>query len=317
MPDDGETTIEDAVQGPVTVRHENLDDMVILRADGTPTYMLAVVVDDHDMGVTHVIRGDDHLNNAFRQSMVYRGMGWEVPVFAHIPLIHGADGAKLSKRHGALGVDAYREMGFLPEAMVNYLLRLGWSHGDEEIISRDDAIAWFDLARVGKSPARFDFDKLADINSHYLREMDDTALWDLVAPPAAPTSPAAGARFAALAPLLKERAKTHLDIAGSIGYLVHDGPPPIGDDAADLLDDAAKNRLNGLAAALPSRDWSPESLAEFLKGWLGDNGLKMKDIGLPLRAALTGTRQSPSITDVMVALGPEEVAERIRKTCKI
>ena len=321
MPDDGETTIEDAVQGPVTVRHENLDDMVILRADGTPTYMLAVVVDDHDMGVTHVIRGDDHLNNAFRQSMVYRGMGWEVPVFAHIPLIHGADGAKLSKRHGALGVDAYREMGFLPEAMVNYLLRLGWSHGDEEIISRDDAIAWFDLARVGKSPARFDFDKLADINSHYLRDMDDAALWDLVAPPAAPTSPAAGARFAALAPLLKERAKTHLDIAGSIGYLVHDGPPPIGDDAAGLLDDAAKDRLNtlmnALAAALPAGEWSPESLAEFLKGWLGDNGLKMKDIGLPLRAALTGTRQSPSITDVMVALGPEEVAERIRKTCKI
>ena len=317
MPDEGETTIEDAVQGAVTIRNENLDDMVILRADGTPTYMLAVVVDDHDMEVTHVIRGDDHLNNAFRQSMVYRGMGWDVPVFAHIPLIHGADGAKLSKRHGALGIDAYREMGFLPEAVLNYLLRLGWSHGDEEIISRADAVSLFDLGRVGKSPARFDFDKLADINSHYLRDTDDDALWDLVAPHVDPSSPAAGARFAALAPLLKERAKTHLDIAGSIGYLIHDGPPPVEDDAASLLDDDARARLNALAAALPENAWSPEALSGFLKGWLPDNGLKMKDIGLPLRAALTGTKQSPSITDVMVALGPEEVAERIRITCKI
>ena len=317
MPDEGETTIEDAVQGGVTVRNENLDDMVILRADGTPTYMLAVVVDDHDMEVTHVIRGDDHLNNAFRQSMVYGGMGWDVPVFAHIPLIHGADGAKLSKRHGALGIDAYREMGFLPEAVVNYLLRLGWSHGDEEIISRADAVSLFDLGRVGKSPARFDFDKLADINSHYLRDTDDDALWDLVAPHVDPSSPAAGARFAALAPLLKERAKTHLDIAGSIGYLIHDGPPPVKDDASSLLDDDARARLNALAAALPENAWSPEALSGFLKGWLSDNGLKMKDIGLPLRAALTGTKQSPSITDVMVALGPEEVAERIRITCKI
>ena len=317
MPDDGETTIEDAVQGMVTVRNENLDDMVILRADGTPTYMLAVVVDDHDMGVTHVIRGDDHLNNAFRQSMVYRGMGWDVPVFAHIPLIHGADGAKLSKRHGALGVDAYREMGFLPDAMVNYLLRLGWSHGDQEIISRADAVSLFDLARVGKSPARFDFDKLADINSHYLRDMDDAGLWDLVAPHVTPTSPAAAARVAALAPLLKERAKTHLDIAGTIGYLIHDGPPPIEEDAAGLLDEAAKARLSALADAMPAGSWSSESLSSFLKDWLSDNGLKMKDIGLPLRAALTGTKQSPSITDVMGALGAEEVTDRIRKTCKI
>ena len=208
-------------------------------------------------------------------------------------------------------------MGFLPEAVVNYLLRLGWSHGDEEIISRADAVSLFDLGRVGKSPARFDFDKLADINSHYLRDTDDDALWDLVAPHVDPSSPAAAARFAALAPLLKERAKTHLDIAGSIGYLLHDGPPPIEDAAAGLLDDDAKARLNALVAALPEDAWSPEALSGFLKEWLSDNGLKMKDIGLPLRAALTGTKQSPSITDVMVALGPEEVAERIRITCKI
>ena len=316
MPDDGETTIDDAVQGRVTVQNQTLDDMVILRADGTPTYMLAVVVDDHDMGITHVIRGDDHLNNAFRQTMVYRGMGWDVPVFAHIPLIHGADGAKLSKRHGALGVDAYREMGYLPDAMVNYLLRLGWSHGDDEIISRDDAIAWFDLARVGKSPARFDFDKLADVNSHYLRNLDADMVWDLITPHIEATSQEARSRVVALMPLLAERAKTHLDIAARIGYLLQDGAPSLAEDATGLLDNDAQARLLNLVEDLPPAPWSAESLQAFLKEWLAANELKMKDIGLPLRAALTGTRQSPSITDVMVALGPQETEIRIRQTCK-
>ena len=316
MPDDGETTIDDAVQGRVTVQNQTLDDMVILRADGTPTYMLAVVVDDHDMGITHVIRGDDHLNNAFRQTMVYRGMGWDVPVFAHIPLIHGADGAKLSKRHGALGVDAYREMGYLPDAMVNYLLRLGWSHGDDEIISRDDAIAWFDLARVGKSPARFDFDKLADVNSHYLRNLDADMVWDLITPHIEATSQEARSRVVALMPLLAERAKTHLDIAARIGYLLQDGAPSLAEDATRLLDNDAQARLLNLVEDLPPAPWSAESLQAFLKEWLAANELKMKDIGLPLRAALTGTRQSPSITDVMVALGPQETEIRIRQTCK-
>ena len=317
MPNDGVMTIEDAVQGSVTVQHAQLDDMVILRADGSPTYMLAVVVDDHDMGVTHVIRGDDHLNNAFRQTMIYRGMGWDVPVFAHIPLIHGADGAKLSKRHGALGVDAYRDMGFLPDAMVNYLLRLGWSHGDEEIISREDAMAWFDLDRVGKAPARFDMDKLADINSHYLRAMDDGELWALVAPLVTPTSPNAEERVTNLMPLLKERAKTHKDIAAAAGFLVHDGAPEIQEDAAGLLDENAVANLHKLLGDLPEGPWEAEALQTFLKDWLAENGLKMKDIGLPLRAALTGTKQSPSIVDVMAALGPEEAADRIQKTCKI
>ena len=317
MPDSGETTIDDAVQGRVTVQNQTLDDMVILRADGTPTYMLAVVVDDHDMGITHVIRGDDHLNNAFRQSMVYRGMGWDVPVFAHIPLIHGADGAKLSKRHGALGVDAYREMGFLPDAMANYLLRLGWSHGDDEIISRQDAVAWFDLAHVGKSPARFDSDKLADLNSHYLRHLDADTIWDLIAPHIEATSPEARDRVVALMPLLVERAKTHLDVAGHIGYLLRDGAPTPDDDSAGLLDDTAKSRLLTLVGDLPEAPWSAESLAAFLKEWLAANELKMKDIGLPLRAALTGTRQSPSITDVMAALGQQETEIRVRETCKI
>ena len=317
MPDSGETTIDDAVQGRVTVQNQTLDDMVILRADGTPTYMLAVIVDDHDMGITHVIRDDDHLNNAFRQTMVYRGMGWDVPIFAHIPLIHGADGAKLSKRHGALGVDAYREMGFLPDAMANYLLRLGWSHGDDEIISRDDAIAWFDLAHVGKSPARFDFDKLADLNSHYLRDLDANSVWDLIAPHIEAASPEAQARIVALMPVLAERARTHLDIAASVGYLLRDGAPTLDEDAADLLDDVAKARLVKLAGDLPAAPWSAESLSAFLKEWLAANEMKMKDIGLPLRAALTGTRQSPSITDVMAVLGPQETERRIGETCKI
>ena len=317
MPDAGEMTIDDAVQGQVTIQNQTLDDMVILRADGTPTYMLAVVVDDHDMGITHVIRGDDHLNNAFRQTIVYRGMDWDVPVFAHIPLIHGADGAKLSKRHGALGVDAYRDMGFLPQAVANYLLRLGWSHGDDEIISRDNAIAWFDLKQVGKSPARFDFDKLADVNSHYLRDLEADTVWDLISPNLEATSPAARDRITRLMPLLAERVKTHLEIAESVGYLLHDGAPLIQEDAAGLLDDTAKARLLALVDDLPAAPWSAESLAAFLKEWLGANDLKMKDIGLPLRAALTGTRQSPSITDVMAALGPQESEKRIRETCKI
>jgi len=317
MPDTGETTIDDAVQGQVTIQNQTLDDMVILRADGTPTYMLAVVVDDHDMGITHVIRGDDHLNNAFRQTMVYRGMGWDVPVFAHIPLIHGADGAKLSKRHGALGVDAYRDMGFLPQAVANYLLRLGWSHGDDEIIARNDAIAWFDLNQVGKSPARFDFDKLADVNSHYLRNLDADTVWDLISPHLEATSADARDRIIRLMPLLAERAKTHLEIADSVGYLLHDGAPSIQEDAAGLLDDDAKARLLALVDDLPAGPWSAESLAAFLKEWLGAKDLKMKDIGLPLRAALTGTRQSPSITDVMAALGPQESEKRVRETCKI
>ena len=316
MPESGATTIEDAVQGSVTVQNENLDDMVILRADGTPTYMLAVVVDDHDMGVTHVIRGDDHLNNAFRQSMVYTGMGWDIPVFAHIPLIHGADGAKLSKRHGALGVDAYRDIGLLPDAMVNYLLRLGWSYGDEEIISRDDAVKWFDLAKVGKAPSRFDMDKLNDVNSHYLRAMSDDAIWELVHPQIKASSPQAQDRVTRLMPLLKERAKTHLDIAGSIDFLIHDGAPEINEEATALLDETAKTRLLKFAEDLPNAPWDLEGIQTFMKGWLADNELKMKDIGLPLRAALTGTKQSPSITDVLAVLGADEVRLRIQQTCK-
>jgi glutamyl-tRNA synthetase len=315
MPDEGSTTIKDAVQGAVTVQNRVLDDMVILRADGSPTYMLAVVVDDHDMGVTHVIRGDDHLNNAFRQYMVYKGMGWDAPVFAHIPLIHGSDGAKLSKRHGALGVDAYREMGFLPEALFSYLLRLGWSHGDKDIFTRDEAIALFGLDHVGKSPARFDFDKLNDINAQFLRIMDDDALFALLEPILQASSPLAKARIIALMPLLKERAKTHLDIANAIGYLAHDGKVSIDVDAAALLTQEAKDRLLALDEALLAENWTADGLKQAIDGFMAANGLKMRDIGLPLRAAITGTKQSPSIIDIMAVLGQSETSLRIRAAC--
>ncbi|MGA0912803.1 MAG: glutamate--tRNA ligase [Candidatus Puniceispirillaceae bacterium] len=319
MPSEGSTTILDAVQGAVTVQNHVLDDMVILRADGSPTYMLAVVVDDHDMGITHVIRGDDHLNNAFRQYMVYQGMGWDVPVFAHIPLIHGSDGAKLSKRHGALGVDAYRDMGFLPDAMFSYLLKLGWSYGDMDIISRDDAVSLFDLGRIGKSPARFNADKLRDVNAHFIRTMDDDTLCAMITQTIAETgnspSDAAKSRIRALLPLLKERAKTHLDIAGSVGYLLIDGAVTIEDDAAALLNDDAKKTLLDLDRALETAPWTLDGLKEAVNGYLVENGMKMRDIGLPLRAAVTGMKQTPSIIDIMVALGQAETSHRLRIAC--
>jgi len=316
MPSQGSTTINDAVQGQVAVQNAVLDDMVILRADGTPTYMLAVVVDDHDMGITHVIRGDDHLNNAFRQTMVYQAMGWDVPVFAHIPLIHGSDGAKLSKRHGALGVDAYRDMGFLPEAVFSYLLRLGWSHGDQDIFTKDEAVSAFTLDHVGKSPARFDLEKLADVNAQFMRTLSENRLCDLVMPLVTPTSPFAARRILALIPLLKERAKTHLDIASAVDYLIHDGAVQISNDAATLLNEEAKTRLLALDEYLASRPWDLPSLKRAIDDFMADNGLKMRDIGLPLRAAVTGTKQSPSIIDIMSVLGQNETSNRIRSACE-
>jgi glutamyl-tRNA synthetase len=316
MPSEGSTTIEDAVQGAVTIQNKLLDDMVILRGDGSPTYMLAVVVDDHDMGISHVIRGDDHLNNAFRQLMVYRGMGWQAPIFAHIPLIHGSDGAKLSKRHGALGVDAYRDMGFLPDAVVNYLLRLGWGHGDTEFFTREQAVAVFSLDNVNKSPARFDLEKLRGINAHYLQQLSAEKLYELLAPHINPTSPRAETRIIALAPLLQERAKTHLEIVSQLGYLLHDGAPDIREDASILLNDDAKNNLMKLAANLTGASWSKDDLSSQIDQFLDNNGLKMRDIGLPLRAAITGTKQSPSIVQIMAALGEAETLTRLRVACK-
>ena len=316
MPKDGSTTISDAVQGNVTVQNRVLDDMIILRADGSPTYMLAVVVDDHDMGITHVIRGDDHLNNAFRQYMVYQSMGWQVPVFAHIPLIHGNDGTKLSKRHGALGIDEYRKMGFLPEAMLSYLLRLGWSYGDKEIFTREDAVRFFDLSRIGKSPARFDSDKLSDVNAHFIKEMNDNALQDLITPHITPTSEAAQARIIGMLPLLKERAKTHFDIVESLSYLIHDGGVEIQPNAAELLTSESKAILLDLDASLPDEDWNLDELTAAINGFLAEKKLKMRDVGPLLRAVLTGMKQSPSIIDIMVLLGRSETSNRIKIACK-
>jgi len=314
---EGETVIEDAVQGRVVVQNAELDDMVLLRSDGTPTYMLAVVVDDHDMGVTHVIRGDDHLNNAFRQLGIIRAMGWAEPVYAHVPLIHGPDGAKLSKRHGALGVDAYRdEMGMLPEAVSNYLLRLGWGHGDDEIISREQAIEWFDLAGVGRSPSRFDLKKLENLNGHYIREADDARLAALVAGRMPPLEGDAAdrrlARLTAIMPALKPRAKTVIELADGAAFLFAARPIPVDEAAAKLLDDAARTLLGAVADRLRAApEWSLETIEAAVRAVAEDAGLGLGKVAQPLRAALTGRTTSPGIFDVLYHLGREETLGRL------
>ena len=316
MPSEGTTTIKDAVQGTVTVQNRILDDMIILRSDGSPTYMLAVVVDDHDMGITHVIRGDDHLNNAFRQYMVYKGMGWTVPVFAHIPLIHGSDGTKLSKRHGALGINAYLDMGFLPEAINSYLLKLGWSYGDLDIISRDNAIKLFDLDRIGRSPSRFDGPKLLDINAHFIKQMDENSLLKLITQCVIPSSGATQQRILSMLPLLKEQAKTHLDIAGAISYLIHDGAVDIAPDAATILNVETKALLIDLNRVFVGATWDFEGLTLVIDAFLLEKKKKMRDIGLPLRVAITGKKQSPSIIHILLAIGRSETSTRLQFACK-
>jgi glutamyl-tRNA synthetase len=316
MPLDGETVIEDRVQGRVTVANDQLDDMVLLRSDGTPTYMLSVVVDDHDMGITHVIRGDDHLTNAFRQYQVFRALGWTPPTFAHIPLIHGPDGAKLSKRHGAVGVSAYREQGYLPEAVRNILLRLGWGHGDREIIATDEAIALFDLDGVGKSAARFDFDKLDHFNGHYLREADDERLTDLTVPRieaaiGRAVTDTERARLHAGMPGLKHRAKTLVDLAESARIYV-ERPRALTPKAAKMLDAEARDRLSRLHATLADvSDWRADVLEPLVREQAEAEGLKLGKLAQPLRAALTGTTVSPGIFEVMAAMGRDEVLARL------
>jgi len=310
-PRDGETVIEDLVQGRVAVQNAELDDFVLLRSDGTPTYMLAVVVDDHDMGVTHVIRGDDHLNNAFRQLAIIRAMGWPEPAYGHVPLIHGHDGAKLSKRHGALGVDAYRdEMGVLPEALFNYLLRLGWGHGDDEIISRDQAVEWFDIAHVGKSPSRFDLAKLLNLNAHYLREADDARLAELVAAKL-PTDADLNLLTQAM-PVLKVRAKDVNELAASAAFLFAQRPLTIEEKAQALLTDEARALLGSIHARIAALDeWAIDTLEASLKAMAEELGLGLGKLAQPLRAALTGQTTSPGIFDVLVLLGREESLARI------
>jgi len=311
---EGETTIHDRVQGPVTVQNAELDDMVLLRSDGTPTYMLAVVVDDHDMGVTHVIRGDDHLNNAFRQMGIIRAMGWPEPAYAHIPLIHGADGAKLSKRHGALGVDAYRdEMGMLPEAVNNYLLRLGWGHGDEEIISREQAVEWFDLDAVGRAPARFDLKKLENLNGHYLREADDLRLTELVAGKIG-LDPGSNGRdlLHRAMPFLKPRAKSINEIAEGASFLFRTRPLDVDEAAAKLLEGDARQLLARTRDALAAvDDWSVPALESAVRIVAEEAQLGLGKVAQPLRAALTGRTTSPGIFDVLALLGREESLARL------
>ena len=322
-PTDGETLVRDRVQGDVRFPNKDLDDFIILRSDGNPTYMHAVVVDDHDMGVTHIIRGDDHLTNAARQTVIYDAMGWAVPVMAHIPLIHGPDGAKLSKRHGALGVEAYRAMGYLPEALRNYLARLGWSHGDDEIMSTRQMIEWFEIEDVNKGAARFDFQKLEALNGVHMRQSDDAALLEqfiatlpyLPEPGAIPTEPDAAQRAMLLAALpgLKERAKTLVELADSAQYLFVKRPLSLDEKAAQILDDDARATI---AALLPDfealGEWSAATTEAVVRAYAEKVGLKLGKVAQPLRAALTGRATSPGVFDVLAVLGKDESIGRLR-----
>jgi glutamyl-tRNA synthetase len=320
----GKVTISDMVQSDVSVQNSEIDDFILLRSDGSPTYMLAVVVDDHDMGVTHLIRGDDHLNNAFRQLALIRAMGWAEPVYAHIPLIHGNDGAKLSKRHGALGIESYREMGILPDAMFNYLLRLGWGHGDDEIISRAQAIEWFALEGVGKSPSRFDMKKLQNLNGHYMREADDADLVRLAAPwieqDLGQSLSASDSKLLGQAmPVLKNRAKNLIELTESSLFLIKKRPLGLDERSENLLDRDARTLLKSIHLGLTDlEDWTLEATEEVIKAIAESAELGLGKLAQPMRAALTGSTSSPGIFDVLILLGKEEslgrLADQIEKT---
>jgi glutamyl-tRNA synthetase len=322
-PQSGETVVEDQVQGRVTWQNENLDDFVLLRSDDNPTYMLAVVVDDHDMGVTHIIRGDDHLNNGARQTQIYQALGWTVPSMSHIPLIHGPDGSKLSKRHGALGVDAYRAMGYLPAAMRNYLVRLGWSHGDQETFSTEEMVAAFDLAHIGRSPARFDFAKLENLNGHYIRTTNDAdlivALEQLLPHIAggeeliSKMTPALREKLMAAMPALKERAKTLIELFDLSHFLWASRPLNINDQAKTLLTPEAKGLVAALLPELEAvTDWTALAIEAVVRPFADRSGQKLGAVAQPLRAALTGRSTSPPIFDVLAVLGRDESLARLR-----
>ena len=316
-PRDGDTVVEDAVQGSVRVANQQLDDMVLLRADGTPTYMLSVVVDDHDMAITHAIRGDDHLTNAFRQTQLFLSIGWEPPIYAHIPLIHGPDGAKLSKRHGALGVEAYRDMGFLPEALCNYLLRLGWSHGDDEIIGRDQAIGWFDLSGVGRGAARFDLDRLTSLNGHYLRLVDARRLVELIRPElqkrvGREIDEAELVRLRAGMTDLRERAKTTIELVDSSLFYVQDRPLKLSQKARQLFDTSALEHLAQLRQTLENiDDWTSHNIESAVRAYADATNIKLGRIAQPMRASLTGSTASPGIFEVAEILGRDQTLGRL------
>jgi len=320
-PQDGETVVNDLVQGQVTWQNKDLDDLVLLRSDGTPTYMLAVVVDDHDMDVTHVIRGDDHLTNAARQTQIYNALGWDIPQMAHIPLIHGADGAKLSKRHGALGADAYRALGYLPEALRNYLVRLGWSHGDQEIFSTQEMISAFDLEQIGRSPARFDFAKLENLNGHYMRQTADEQLLVAIETILPEVGPQRGlpdklndelrSRFLAAMPGLKERAKTLIELIDSAYYLYAKRPLSFDDKAAGILADGSP-RVVGVSSKLEQvAEWKAENIEAVIRAHAHEVDAKLGQVAQPLRAAVTGRATSPGLFEVMAVLGKAETIARI------
>lgn len=310
-PREGSTVVNDLVQGRVEVQNAELDDMIILRSDGTPTYLHAVVVDDHDMAITHVIRGDDHLTNTFRQCMVFDAMGWQRPEFAHVPLIHGADGAKLSKRHGAVGVLEWRDQGILPEAALNALLRLGWGHGDTEIISHTEARKIFDIADIGRAASRMDYAKLTHINGVYLRAADPARLAAMVAEKLSPDATGL-ARIQALMPAMQERAKSVNELAEGARFALGHGAPAPDAKAAAMLDEEARARLARLAEALAGGDWSRPALETRLKAFAEAEGVKLGAVAQPLRAALTGTLNSPPIDAVLAALGEDEAIFRVR-----
>lgn len=320
-PLEGETVIEDKVQGRVTWQNKDLDDLVLLRSDGNPTYMLSVVVDDHDMGVTHIIRGDDHLINGARQTQIYQALGWSVPVMAHIPLIHGPDGAKLSKRHGALGVDAYRAMGYLPAALRNYLVRLGWSHGDQEIFSTEEMVKLFDLSHVGRAPSRFDFAKLENMNGQYIRAMPDEELYAALngflkeLPDGdffASRLPTRKVQVLAALPEVKQRAKTLIEIADGLRFLLAERPLSLDEKAKAILTPEARDLLKKVLVEIQSAEWKADKLDEAVRGLATREGLKLAAVAQPLRAALTGRSTSPGVFEVMTILGRDESLARLQ-----
>ena len=319
MPTQGETVLTDLVQGPVTMPNEQLDDFIILRADGTPTYMLSVVVDDHDMAVTHIIRGDDHLINAFRQYHLYKACGWDIPEFAHIPLIYGPDGKKLSKRHGAIAVDVYRDdMGYLADAVFNYLLRLGWSHGDDEIISHSQAIDWFGLDNVGKSPSRFDFDKLANVNAHYLKNSDNETLLSLLLAKLGqnldtPINDMAKDRLLRGMDSMKDRVKTIAELADYCQFYIHDVQYPLQGKAVKMMNEDSKFLCAEIADHLESiTPWDEETIGHALKAFAEQKDLGFGKIGQPTRAAVSGTPKSPDLAQMLGVFGKDEVVKRLR-----
>ncbi|MDH4981406.1 glutamate--tRNA ligase [Hyphomicrobium sp. D-2] len=322
-PREGETVVDDLVQGRVVFQNKELDDLIILRSDGNPTYNLAVVVDDHDMQITEVIRGVDHLTNAARQTQIYEAMGWQVPRFAHVPLIHGPDGAKLSKRHGALGVEAYRDMGYLPAALRNYLVRLGWSHGNDEIMSTSQMLDWFDLPDINRAPARFDYAKLEDLNGHYIRHTSDQELLQRIEDllPSIPEGTFIAerldanmhAKFLLAMPGLKERAKTLIELIESAMFLFADRPLPVDEKAQKILDDGGRLTLQQLLPDLEAAShWSAADLEAIVRNYAEKTGAKLGKVAQPLRAALTGKSVSPPVFDVLAVLGRDEALDRIR-----